>query len=163
MYTHFFPWGSSYTHTFKGNVGWGKRTCPRFETASVGFEFGTSGFRDPRSYPLGHLAPLKKEPTCYYMYIEHTIESTKLLFYNRHRSRIPKVYVYVMSPSESNLFWSSVPTYFENYVYPPLSRLQLPLFRICHSFILILVFTVLLLLPAATPCIMCIYSKVTEM
>ena len=42
----------------------GKRTCPRFETASVGFELGTSGFRDPRSYPLGHRAPHKIQILC---------------------------------------------------------------------------------------------------
>ena len=54
MYNHFFPWRS--THTFIDiKATWGKQTCPRFETASVGFELGTSGFRDPRSYPLGHL------------------------------------------------------------------------------------------------------------
>ena len=50
MYNHFFPWRSSYTHTFiQTKATWGKRTCPRFETASVGFEPRTSGFRDLRS------------------------------------------------------------------------------------------------------------------
>ena len=62
MYNHFFPWRSLYTHTFIDiKATWGKRTCPRFETASVGFELGTSGFRDRRSYPLSHSAPLHSE------------------------------------------------------------------------------------------------------
>ena len=57
------PWFNSYCHPLLEAslrdylATWGKRTCPRFETESVGFELGTSGFRDPRSYPLGHRAP----------------------------------------------------------------------------------------------------------
>ena len=41
MYNHFFPWRSSYTHTFiQTKATWGNRTCPRFETASVGLNPG---------------------------------------------------------------------------------------------------------------------------
>ena len=57
---------------------WGKRTCPRFETASVGFKPRTSRLRDLRSYPLrptthsataphnplGHRAPQPTQPPC---------------------------------------------------------------------------------------------------
>ena len=41
---------------------WDKRTCPRFETASVGFKTQDLCIERPaaRSYQLGHRAPLNK-------------------------------------------------------------------------------------------------------
>ena len=48
---------AGYFLNFSFKARWGKRTCPRLKTASVGFEPRTSVFRDLRSYPLGHRAP----------------------------------------------------------------------------------------------------------
>ena len=55
-------WFDSYCHHFlidtsRDLVNVRKRTCPRFETASVGFEPSTSRLRNLRSNPLSHCTP----------------------------------------------------------------------------------------------------------